>query len=148
MAQVTRPVRRRSRAEAPLDADEAFIALLIAAMEASGHASADEGERAQHIIWSTRRFRYRSGEAVGRRVERMRSLIGERGAAAVIEAAARAVPRRLRPTAFAVAADLVLVDGRMDRSEKRFLGTLAADLGLGPEITGKILDVIRLKNSA
>lgn len=131
-----------------LDPDDAFIALLIAAMAANGHVSAKQAERAQHIIWSMRRFRHRSGEAVGRRIERMRTLIEKRGASPVIEAAARAIPTRLRRAAFAVAADIVLVDGRMERSEGRFLRRLAADLGLDRDGARSILDVMRIKNSA
>jgi predicted lipid carrier protein YhbT len=66
----------------------------------------------------------------------------------VIEAAARQIPTRLRRAAFAVAADLVLVDGRMERLEGRFLRGLAADLGLGRQTAKSILDVMRIKKSA
>jgi len=131
-----------------LDADDAFIALLIAAMDASGHVSAEEAARAHNIIWSMRRFRHRSGDTVGRKIERMRTMVEKHGASPVIEAAARQIPKRLRSAAFAVAADLVLVDGRMERLEGRFLRQLAADLGLNRQTAKSILDVIRLKNSA
>ncbi len=47
-----------------------------------------------------------------------------------------------------MAADLVLVDGRMERLEARFLRQLAVDLGLDLHATKSILDVMRLKNSA
>jgi tellurite resistance protein len=131
-----------------LDADDAFIALLIAAMDASGHVSAAEAARAHNIIWSMRRFRHRSGDTVGRKIERMRTLVEKRGASSVIEAAARKIPTRLRRAALAVAADLVLVDGRMERLEGRFLRQLAADLGLDRQTAKNILDVMRTKNSA
>ena len=58
------------------------------------------------------------------------------------------IPAQLRRAAFAVAADLVLVDGRMEHSEGRFLRGIAADLGLGRPTAKSIVDVIRLKNSA
>lgn len=141
-------VRGRTNAGAPRDADDAFMALLIASMDASGHVSPEEAARAHHIIWSMRRFRHRSGEAVGRRIERMRTLIEKHGAASVIDAAARKIPARLRGAAFAVAADIVLVDGRMERLEVRFLRGLAADLGLADMTAKTILDVMRVKNSA
>src|SRR5688572_22621175 len=121
MTVATQSRKRRSGAGAKLEADDAFMALLIAAVDASGHASADEKARAHNVIWSTRRFRYRSGDAVTRRIARMQMLISERGVSSVIETAARQIPRRLRRAAFAIAADLVLVDGRMQRSEERFL---------------------------
>ena len=125
---VNRRTPRRLRGKGTLDAADAFIALLIAAMDASGHVSAEEAARAHNIIWSMRRFRHRSGETVGRKIERMRTLVETDGASSVIGAAARQMPTRLRQSAFAVAADLVLVDGRMERLEGRFLRGLAVDL--------------------
>ena len=145
---MVKSLNRPSGALSKLDADDAFIALLIAAMDASGHVSAEEAARAHNTIWSMRRFRHRSGDAVGRKIERMRTLVEKRGASPVIEAAARHIPKRLRGAAFAVAADLVLVDGRMERLEGRFLRELAADLGLERHTAKSILDVMRLKNSA
>jgi len=148
MTVVPRSPRRRPVGVDKLDADDAFIALLIAAMDASGHVSAEEAARAHNIIWSMRRFRHRSGEAVGRKIERMRTLVEKDGASSVKEAGARKIPTRLRRAAFAVAADLVLVDGRMERLEGRFLRGLAADLGLDRQTAKSILDVMRIKNSA
>lgn len=145
---VTKLLKSRPRTVSKLDADDGFIALLIAAMDASGHVSAEEAARAHNIIWSMRRFRHRSGDTVGRKIERMRTLVEKHGASPVIDAAALQIPRRLRGAAFAVAADLVLVDGRMERLEGRFLRQLAADLGLDRQTAKSILDVIRLKNSA
>jgi tellurite resistance protein len=131
-----------------LDADDAFIALLIGAMDASGHVSAGEAARLHNIIWSTRRFRRRDGDEVGRRIERAKTLIEEHGVAPVIEAGAPKIPRRLRSAAYAIAADLVLVDGRMERAESRFLRKLASDLGLRNDVAQSIMEVMRIKNSA
>jgi tellurite resistance protein len=147
--QVTLMARSLGRGPAlGLDADDAFIAVLIGAMDASGHVSAEEAARAHNIIWSTRRFRHRDGDDVGRRIERTKTLIEQHGVSPVIEAGARKIPPRLRPAAFAVAADLVLVDGRMERAEGRFLRQLGSDLGLRSEVAKNILTVLRIKNSA
>lgn len=135
-------------AAARLDADDAIVALLVAAMEASGHVSPEEGARAHHLIWSMRRFRDVSGETMGQRIERMKTLIGESGAAAIIDRAARTIPARLRPATFAVAADLVLTDGRLERSEREFLDRLGADLRLDEDEARDIVDVMLVKNSA
>ena len=101
-----RIVRRSSRAVGSLpvfDADDAFIALLIAAMDVSGHVSAEEAARAHHIIWSMRRFRHRSGETVGRKIERVRALIERHGSSRIIEATSKKFRSRLRGEAFAIA---------------------------------------------
>ena len=145
---MTQTARSRANRVSALDADDVFIALLIAAMDASGHVSAEEAARAHNIIWSTRRFRHRSGERVGRKIERMKSLIETHGASVVLETSVRQIPARLRPAAFAIAADLTLADGRMERSEARFLRGLAAELKLKKDVADDILRVIRIKNSA
>lgn len=137
-----RPLRLR------LTVDQALIALLIAAMDANGHVSRDELARAHHIIWSMRRYRRKSGEHVGRLIDDMRDAIETHGALAVISASSRVIPARLRPAAFAVAADLVLSDGRIDSSERRFMNRLGAELALERPGTDAILDVMLVKNSA
>jgi tellurite resistance protein len=131
-----------------LDADDAFVAVFIAAMEASGHTSPQEAERAHHIIWSMRRFRNRDGDEVGLRIERMRQLIEQRGADAVIASAAPRIPAAQREPAFALTADIVLVDGRMARGEAAFLRQLAGALRVDPRRAAAILDVMRTKNRA
>jgi hypothetical protein len=71
-----------------LTLDEAFVGLLIAAMDANRHVSREEAARAHHIIWSMKRFRRKSGESVGRLIERMRTSVETHGSAATTIAAA------------------------------------------------------------
>lgn len=140
-----RPAKLRHTVER-LDTDDAFVAVFIAAMEASGHTSPAEAERAHHIIWSMRRFRQRDGEDVGRRIARMRLLIEAHGAEALIASAARRIPPAQREPAFALTADIVLVDGRMARGEAAFLRQLARNLGVERGRAATILEVMRTKN--
>jgi tellurite resistance protein len=138
---------RTTRRGKTLTLDEALIAVMIAAMDANRHVSPAEGARAQNIIWSMRRFRDRSGDDVNRLIDDMRQRIEDEGAPVVIEQVARAIPVPVRPAAFAVAADLVLVDGTLQQAERTFLDTLAADLGVPRERSLEILSVIQVKNS-
>jgi hypothetical protein len=71
--------------------------------------------------WSMRRFRHRSGETWGRKIAQMRTLIERHS----YRRRGRQIPKPLRRGAFALAADLVLVGGRMERLEGRFLRQLA-----------------------
>lgn len=139
---------RKAGAVGRLGVDSAFLALLIGAMNANDHVSPEEGARAHHIIWSMRRFRHQSGETVDRGIDRMRQLIERHGASPVIAAATRAIPSRLRQAAYAVAADLVLADGKIERAERRFLNELGTQLGIEREVTRNIVDVMLIKNSA
>ena len=83
-----------------LDLDEALIALFIGAMDANDHVAREELARAHHLIWSTKRFRRKSGETVGRLIARMKKLLEEQDPSAVMEAAAKSIPAKLRPSAF------------------------------------------------
>lgn len=138
---LNRGARRR-----PMTIDQALIAILITAMNANEHVAPEEAARAQHIIWSTRRFRRQSGDVIGRLIEEIRDRIEDEGEPAVIRQAARAIPARLRPSAFAVAADTVLVDTTLDREERRFLVNLATELDVGREHAQEILRVMLIKN--
>jgi hypothetical protein len=61
--------------------------------------------------------------------------------------AARTIPARLRASAFAVVADLLLADGKLESSERRFLERLGADLKLDPDAARGIVGVVVIKNS-
>lgn len=140
-----RPAARRPPA---LGIDEAFIGLFIAAMHANGHMSAAEGARAHHLIWSMRRFRRKSGEDVGRTIEHMRQCISEHGAWTVLASAARVIPGRLRLSAFALTADLLLADGTIEPTERRFLNRLAGDLRLDTDEARRVVEAMLVKNRA
>jgi len=138
---------RRSRlGQITLEPNQAIIAVLIGAMNANRHVAPDEAGRAHHLIWSTRRFRRKSGATVGKLIEDMRTLLEERDADTVMEVAAKAIPARLRPSVFAVLVDLLFADGKMDAQERRFLQSIGSRLKLEPETVRQIVAVVLLKN--
>jgi tellurite resistance protein len=131
-----------------LTVDDAFIAILIGAMDANRHVSREEAARAHHIIWSMKRFRRKSGERVNRIIETMRTLIETDGPMAVIAAATQVIPDRLRAAAFAVSADLVLADGKIEPAERRFLERLARELRLDRRTRDGLVRAMLVKNAA
>lgn len=145
MAKGTGQHRNHQRRRA-LTVDEALIALFIGAMNANDHTAPKEAARAHHLIWSTRRFRRKSGDTVGRIIEDMRRLVEDSDASAVIGRATKAIPTRMRPSAFAVVTDLLLADGKLEGSERRFLRELGSELRLDQDTVRRILDVVVLKN--
>jgi len=149
----TRPSRPKKKAAPrtggrPLTLDESVIAVMIAAMEANQHVSPEEAARAHHIIWSMRRFRDQPGERVNPLIDRVRRRIESDGVTPVLAEAARTIPGRLRTAVFAVAVDVMLVDTRLERAERQFVKELAAALRIPGPISERILDVMRIKNSA
>ncbi len=118
---------------AGLSADHAFIALIIAAMEADDNAAAAEAARADRLVHTMPRFRTHTRASIGRMVERMKRYVGETDNATVIGTAARAIPSRSRTAALRVVADIVLGDERLRRAEAPFVFQVAAALGLSHE---------------
>jgi tellurite resistance protein len=106
----------------------------------------EELARAHHLIWSTRRFRRKSGETVGRLIDRMKRLLEEEDPAAVTDRAAIIVPAKLRPSAFAVVADLLLADGKIDAKERRFLNRLALNFRIDTSTAHKVIEAMLVKN--
>ena len=142
---VTKERSARVRQER-LGLDEALVALFIGTMNANGHVAREELARAHHLIWSTKRFRRKSGESVGRLIERMKRLVEEQDAGAVMDAAAKAIPARLRPSAFAIVADLLLADGRIDARERKFLQRLAVNFNIRARVASQVIDAMLVKN--
>lgn len=145
---VARKMKRGARRRGGLTVDQAVIAVLIAAMDANQHVSPEEAARAHHIIWSMRRFRRKSGETVDRLIETVRDRIEEDVMSAVLQQAARTIPARLRPSAFAVAVDLMLADTKLEREERQFVTRLATDLKVRAALADDILRVMLIKNGA
>jgi tellurite resistance protein len=139
---------RKRSASRPMSLDQALVTVLVTAANANQHVSPQEAERAYHIIWFMRRFRSRSGAAIDRLVLAVRDRLEAEGEDEVLRQAARALPARLRAPSFAVAADLMLADGRLERAERAFLKALASALKLKPAAADEILRVIRIKNGA
>ncbi|HKT81367.1 MAG TPA: TerB family tellurite resistance protein [Vicinamibacterales bacterium] len=135
------PERKRK-----LGVDEALIALFIGAMDANAHVAREELARAHHLIWSTRRFRRKSGETVGRLIDSAKRLVEQANDAGVMERAARVVPAKLRASAFAVVADLLLADGKIDARERTFLRQLAANFRMNIRTATNIVDALLVKN--
>ncbi len=138
--------RKPTGRAAVLTPDKALMALFIGAMAANDHVAPEEAERAHHLVWFTRRFRRRSGDAVARLVDDARRLLERSDHLATITRAAHTIPARLRPSAFALLVDLLLADGRLDARERRFLQKVGSDLKIDPERARTVIDVIRLKN--
>ena len=129
-----------------LELDEALIGLFIGAMNANDHVAREELARAHHLIWSTKRFRRKSGETVGRLIDRMKRLLEEEDAAVVMEAAARPIPGKLRPSAFAIVADLLLADGKIDARERKFLQRLAVNFNIRAGVAHQAIEAMLVKN--
>ena len=104
-----------------LSADEALIALMIAAMESSGNVAAVEAARAAELVRLMPQLRRHSRLVVNRMVERMRLYVRDHDDAAIVEAACAAIPSQSRAAAFMTVAAVLMSDHRLQRREAAFL---------------------------
>jgi uncharacterized tellurite resistance protein B-like protein len=76
----------------------------------------------------------------------MKRLLEEHEPSAVMEAAARAIPAKLRPSAFAMVADLLLADGKIDTRERKFLQRLAVNFNIRARVASHVIEAMLVKN--
>lgn len=127
-----------------LNPSEALTAISVLAVAADGQISEEERQTlaANHI----RLFSSYSAEHFQELFKKVLNLSRQYSPAQVFLAAKNALNPQLRETAFAIAADLVLVDGIFTQEEKEFLVELAEALEISDEIGKKIIKVMTIKN--
>ena len=125
-----------------LSANEAFIALLVAAIETNDHASAEEAARAEHVLHEVPRLRRLARITRGRIIEEMKAAVRDHGAAAVMAAAAEHLPPALHRQALIAIAEVMSSHG-LDRMESAALLDVARRFGLSREDTAAVLDDAR-----
>jgi hypothetical protein len=104
-----------------LSPDEALIALMIAAMEASGHAAPAEAARAAALVRLMPQFRRHAAPVIGRMIERMKVYVRDHGDEAIISAAWDAIAPERRAAAVMTVIAVLLSDHRLQRAEAAFL---------------------------
>lgn len=127
-----------------LTPSEALTAISVLAVAADGQIS--EAERQTLAANHIRLFSSYDGEHFQELFKKVLNLSRQHNPAEVFAAAKNALNPQLRATAFAIAADLVLVDGIFTQEEKDFLVELAEALEISDEIRQKIIEVMTIKN--
>ena len=126
---------------------EAFAAVVVGAFKTDGRVAPEEAVRVNEIFNSSKLFREPPAEPVHAVLNRVLELFRVHGPEVVLARAAHVLPLALRPPVFAIAVDLVLVDGEAGVEERRFIDGLQALLNISDEDAMKIVDVIIVKNS-
>ena len=144
-------------AEGPLEQDgdvstltmrEAVTAILVAAVAADGTLAEQEAERLNALLPSMRLFRQTSAAHLQRLTETALDIIGSTGPDALLPACAEVIPESLRAPLFALAVELVIVDGDVSATETRFVDSLKSALAIDDEIAANIIEVLLIKSRA
>ncbi|OCR00711.1 hypothetical protein BCD67_12125 [Oscillatoriales cyanobacterium USR001] len=127
-----------------LNAPEALMAISILAVSADGKMAEQEKQTlaANHV----RLFSAYSREEFQELFKKVLGLVNKYKPSDVFVAAKNGLTPKLRQTAFALAADLVLADGVFTQEEQDLLVDLWESLELKDEIGQKIMEVMIIKN--
>ncbi|HEY1170284.1 MAG TPA: tellurite resistance TerB family protein [Verrucomicrobiae bacterium] len=129
-----------------LSKQEAFLAVMLIAIAADGSISEEEigeiGVRSKRM----QSLKQMSNEQLGSTVRKLVNLAKTNGAPKLLTQAAEALPAELRPTAFAVAADLMLGDGGVQGNEMKALEAMQQTLQVPPDLAVKIIEVLQIKS--
>ncbi len=131
-----------------LNKAEAFAALGVAAVASDGEISPEEVHRIVLDMVTLRAFRGFDLRDLGNTLNKVAGLIKRRGVAPIIQAAKTTLNKDELLAAFFIAVDLVLADGVVENSEKKFLEELQATLQIDDATALKITEVVVIKNRA
>ncbi len=127
----------------PQDEAEACLAILYILSSVDGASTVQEAENLLANLTIKRRF---FGVQWHDAMKRVVTARGETEHVDMLDAACLAVSDDFKPTIFALAADLILIDGEIDAGEEKLLAHISRQLKLEDQLAQKIVDVMVLKN--
>ena len=146
MTTIERAPRPTSIDPPPVTVPEAIASLLVAAIAVDGAVGADEAIRIDDVLSTSRLLRQGGNGSTQALANRAIVLLTEYGLPAVLTGCAKVIPSDLRATAFALATDLTLADGRIGDREKAYLDELQGVLQIDDATAEKIVEVLLIKN--
>ena len=146
MSTIEKAARPTSIDLPPVTVPEAIASLLVAAIAVDGTVSTEEAIRIGSVLDASRLLRQDGNGSTHALAHRAIALLTEYGLPAILTGCAKAIPCDLRPTAFSLAIDLTLADGRMSDREKAFIDELQEVLHIDDDTAAKIVEVLLIKN--
>ena len=129
-----------------LTGPEAFAGIALCAVAADGVITEEEAISLSVNLMNRKLYHGYTDREMRTIFNKLVTIINHEGVNTLMEKSAQALPEDLRQTAFAVTTDLLLADGIMADSEKKFLERLQKSLQLTDETALKIAEVISIKN--
>jgi uncharacterized tellurite resistance protein B-like protein len=127
---------------------EAAVTVLVAAAAADGTLAPAELARLNALLSSMRLYRQVPPEHLHHLIESALELTMRMPPEGLLAACAAVIPAELRASIFALAVELVFVDGTIAEREKRFVDALQSALAVDDETAVKIVEVLLIKTRA
>lgn len=121
---------------------EAWVGILLACIAADGQIDGLETDAMARMLGLKTKF---AGVDIKPFLKNIMEAKAKLGGLGLVEASSKSVNVADRDTLFAMAVELVLTDGTLDKEEEQVIDTLAKALGLNPEIAVKIIEVMLIR---
>jgi tellurite resistance protein len=118
----------------------------MSAVAADGTISQEEALSVMTVLSRMKLYQGTNQNQMKSMLDRTVNTLKSQGPAPLIAAAKETLPADMRDTAFAVAADLVLADGVVADTEKKFLEDMQKAMGVADDVALKITEVLVIKN--
>jgi tellurite resistance protein len=125
---------------------EAFVGVIMSAVAADGTISQEEALSIITVLNRMKLYQGMNQKDLKGMLDRTVTTLKNQGPGTIIAAAKETLPADMRDTAFAVAADLVLADGVVAETEKKFLEDMQKAMGVADDVALKITEVLVIKN--
>ena len=127
---------------------EAAATILVASVTCDAALAPEESIRLNALLSSMRLYREVSAEHLQQLIDVASNALARHGVEELLPACAAVIPEDLRAPLFALAVELVFVDGRVAEREKRFVDALQAAFGIDEETAMRIIGVLLIKSRA
>jgi hypothetical protein len=129
---------------APMDSPTALAAVALAAVSWDGILTRAGTRSLRHVLDYRAPFKQRSEAEMIRLMDDLLAELRRLGAEGLMAKAAEGLEPRLRPTAYAIAAEIMRSDGPLLEQEQLILEHLAETLRLDGYLTARVLEVMDL----
>jgi uncharacterized tellurite resistance protein B-like protein len=147
MSIIDRVLQGQPTEPATLTLREAAVTVLVGAIAADGALAPVEGARLNALLSSMRLYRQVPPEHLRRLIDNALDVV-TRSRPDQLLAACAVIPDELRASIFALAVELVLVDGTIAEPEKQYVDALQAALGIDEQTAMKVVEVLLIKTRA
>lgn len=129
-----------------LNKEESFAGIILSAIAADGRISEEECRGIITSILRMKQFQNYNQRQMQKIFDKLVNIIRDQGVEKLILLTKDNLSPDLRETAFAVAVDLALADGYLNKEEKDILTKIQQNLDIPEDTALKIIDVMLIKN--
>ena len=125
---------------------EGMAGIALCAVAADGVITEEEAAGLGTSLARMNLYSGMSNRDVNKIFEKCISVIRKNGVDQLLQLSSQAITPNLKPTAFAIATDLLMADGHVAPEEKAFLERIQKSLSVDDATALKIVEVIAIKN--